>query len=185
MSSEDNVIGSSADVEPSKSSFSGGRIPGAEDSNELDGVERFIEQMGMSAQSDGGARIAGRISGYFIVHGGPVSFAQLATELKISRGSVSTNARILVAIGFIERVTKPGDRQDYYQLASSPFLRMIEGYMVRMRRMQDILVQASSNIPEDMTTTHKRLAQMSHFFEAAVRSNDQLLQDLGQSESHG
>ncbi len=184
MSSEDNVINGARGIDPSESLFSGGHIPGTEVSNELDGVERFIEQMGMSAQSEGGARIAGRISGYFIVHGGPVSFAQLANELKISRGSVSTNARILVSIGFIERVTKPGDRQDYYQLASSPFLRMIEGYMARMRRMQDILVQANNSIPEDMTATHKRLAQMSHFFEAAVRSNDQLLKDLGRSEFH-
>ncbi|MDP1930273.1 MAG: MarR family transcriptional regulator [Gammaproteobacteria bacterium] len=149
----------------------------------VDGVERFIEQMGLSAQADGVPRIAGRIFGYFIVHGGPVSFAQLAKELQVSRASVSTNARVLSSIGFIERVSRPGDRQDYYQLAESPFLRMIEGYMERMRRMQTILVQANGSIPEEMVATRRRLAQMSHFYEVAVRSNEQLLRDLGQSES--
>ncbi len=144
----------------------------------VDGIEQFIEQMGMSAQADGVPRIAGRIFGYFILHGGPVSFAQLARELKVSRGSVSTNARILSAIGFIERVTKPGDRQDYYQLAASPYLRMIEGYLGRMRRMQNILGQANENIPETMTATRARLAQMNHFYEVAVKSNEQLLKEL-------
>lgn len=148
-----------------------------------DGVERFIEQMGLSAQADGVPRIAGRIFGYFIVHGGPVSFAQLAKELQVSRASVSTNARTLAAIGFIERVTRPGDRQDYYQLAQSPFLRLLEGYMVRMRHMQTILAQANGAIPAEMVATHNRLAQMSHFYEVAVRSNEQLIKELGQSES--
>lgn len=148
-----------------------------------DGVERFIEQMGLSAQADGVPRISGRIFGYFIVHGGPVSFAQLAKELQVSRASVSTNARALAAIGFIERVTRPGDRQDYYQLADSPFLRMIEGYMLRMKRMQLILAQANKSIPAQMVDTHNRLAQMSHFYEVAVRSNEQFLKELGQGES--
>jgi len=146
------------------------------------GIERFIEQMGLSAQEDGVPRIAGRIFGYFIIHGGPVSFAQLAAELQVSRASVSTNARILVTIGFIERVTRPGDRQDYYQLSASPFLRMIEGYLSRMRHMQAILTQASVAIPDQMLATRARLAQMTRFYQAAVSSNEQLLRDLGQNE---
>ncbi|MCP5358300.1 MAG: MarR family transcriptional regulator [Pseudomonadales bacterium] len=146
----------------------------------LDGIGRFIEQMGLSAQKDGVARISGRIFGYFIVHGGPVSFAQLAEELQVSRASVSTNARSLAALGIIERVTLPGDRQDYYQLAASPFLRMIESYLIRMRQMQEILQQADDSIPADMHATHARLAQMRRFYTAAVQANQTLIEDLGQ-----
>lgn len=146
----------------------------------LDGVSRFIEQMGLSAQKDGVARISGRLFGYFIVHGGPVSFAQLAEELRVSRASVSTNARNLAALGIIERVTLPGDRQDYYQLAASPFLRMIESYLIRMREMQGILQQADDTIPADMHATHARLAQMRRFYAAAVQANQRLIEDLGQ-----
>jgi len=147
-----------------------------------DGVTRFIEQMGLSAQTDGVPRIAGRIFGYFVINGGPISFTQLAQELQVSRASVSTNVRILASIGFIERVALPGDRQDYYQLAASPFLRMIESYLLRMQRMQGILGAAIRNIPQDMQDTHQRLRQMDHFYEVAVRSNRQLLDELGRSE---
>ena len=148
--------------------------------NEEDGIGRFIEQMGLYAQRDGVARIAGRLFGYFIVHGGPVSFADLAAALQVSRASVSTNARALVSIGIIERVTRPGDRQDYFQLAESPFLRMIETYISRMRAMKDILQQADQSIPAHMTATHRRLAQMSDFYNVAVQSNEQMLKDLEQ-----
>ncbi len=148
--------------------------------NEEDGIGRFIEQMGLYAQGDGVARIAGRLFGYFIVHGGPVSFADLAEALQVSRASVSTNARTLVSIGMIERVTRPGDRQDYYQLAESPFSRMIETYIARMRAMQEILQQADRTIPQNMAATHRRLAQMSDFYSVAVQSNEQMLKELEQ-----
>ena len=143
-----------------------------------DGVNYFIEQMGLNAQTDGLPRIAGRIAGYFIIHGGPVSFAQLAAELKVSRGSVSTNARMLTNIGFIEKVTIPGDRQDYYQLSNAPFLRMIDGYLQRMRHIQTLVETADRNIPEHLSDTKKRLQEMRHFYRQAVRSNESLLAQL-------
>jgi DNA-binding transcriptional regulator GbsR (MarR family) len=143
-----------------------------------DGISRFIEQMGLAAQGDGVPRIAGRLFGYFIVHGGPISFADLAEKLQVSRASVSTNARTLASLGIIERVTRPGDRQDYYQLAEFPFLRMIESYIARMRKMQEILQQADQSIPLDMAATHRRLAQMSDFYQVAVQNNEQMLKEL-------
>ncbi|HDZ10486.1 GbsR/MarR family transcriptional regulator [Pseudohongiella sp.] len=153
------------------------RQPSSRDAD-IDGVSYFVEQMGLTSQTDGLPRIAGRIAGYFIIHGGPVSFAQLAEELKVSRGSVSTNARMLVTIGFIEKVTIPGDRQDYYQLSDAPFLRMIDGYLQRMRHMQSIVETADNNIPTALTDTKKRLQQMRHFYREAVLSNELLLERL-------
>lgn len=146
--------------------------------SDIDGVSYFVEQMGLTSQTDGLPRIAGRIAGYFIIHGGPVSFAQLAEELKVSRGSVSTNARMLVTIGFIEKVTIPGDRQDYYQLSDAPFLRMIDGYLQRMRHMQSIVETADNNIPSNLLDTKHRLQQMRHFYREAVLSNELLLERL-------
>jgi DNA-binding transcriptional regulator GbsR (MarR family) len=150
---------------------------------DIDGVNYFIEQMGLNAQADGLPRIAGRIAGYFIIHGGPVSFAQMAEELKVSRGSVSTNARKLVSIGFIEKVTIPGDRQDYYQLSKAPFLRMISVYLQRMRHIQSIVETANRNIPECLSETRKRLQEMRHFYREAALSNESLLTRLSETTS--
>jgi DNA-binding transcriptional regulator GbsR (MarR family) len=147
-----------------------------------EGVEQFIERMGLNAQIDGMPRIAGRLFGYFIIYGGPVSFAQLAEALKVSRGSVSTNARMLESFGFIEKVTMPGDRQDYYRLSPSPYVRMIDGVLARMRRMQTIVDQADSSIPDSMQETRQRLREMKRFYREAGISNELLLKKLSLAE---
>lgn len=145
-------------------------------------VAHFIEQMGLSAQLDGLPRIAGRMAGYFIIRGGPVSFAQLAGELSVSRASISTNVRMLVAIGLIERASVPGDRQDYYQICSAPYLRMMDGHLERLRRVWRIVDEANQAIPEQMPGARARLQEMNRFYKEALRSNELLLQRLSQGD---
>ncbi|WP_339859720.1 GbsR/MarR family transcriptional regulator [Pseudohongiella acticola] len=153
----------------------------ARQDDDLDGINYFVEQMGLNAQTDGMPRIAGRIAGYFIIHGGPVSFAQLAEELKVSRGSISTNARKLASVGFIEKISMPGDRQDYYQLSKTPFLRMISVYLQRMRHIQSIVETADRNIPDSLSETKERLQEMQHFYREAAVSNESLITRLSET----
>ena len=141
-------------------------------------VSAFIEQMGLSSEADGLPRIAGRMWGFFIIHGGPVSFAELADRLKVSRGSISTNARILRDLGIIERITLPGDRQDYYQLADEPYTRMLQGYMGRMQRMCINANKVREALPAERGDAKKRLAEMARFYNAAVTVTGQLIKEL-------
>jgi DNA-binding transcriptional regulator GbsR (MarR family) len=71
-------------------------------------IEQFIERVGLIAQVDGLPRIAGRIMGLLVIYGGPFSFAEIAKRLQVSRGSISTNRRLLENLGVIERVARPG-----------------------------------------------------------------------------
>lgn len=144
-----------------------------EDPNQV--VETFIENIGLSAQADGLPRIAGRMWGFFIIYGGPVSFADLAEKLQVSRGSISTNARILRDLGFIERVTRPGDRQDYYTLAEDPYDRLLEGYVERMRKTVSKIEQAQNTLPTDWQAAHRRLAEMYRFYHAGADSTQALI----------
>lgn len=147
-------------------------------------VETFIESMGLSAQAEGLPRIAGRMWGYFIIHGGPASFAELAEKLQVSRGSISTNARILRDLGILERVARPGDRQDYYQLADEPYDRMLEGYMERMRRTAANVEQAQRALPDDWTEPQQRLTEMRRFYRAAVATTEDLMVSLRHNHSN-
>ena len=72
------------------------------------------------------ARIAGRIFGLLIWEGGAIAFGELAETLQVSRGSVSTSARLLEERGLIKRVAKPGERGDYFQLAADPYAALLE-----------------------------------------------------------
>ena len=141
-------------------------------------VSAFIERMGLAAQSDGMPRIAGRMLGYFIIHGGPASLAELAESLQVSRASVSTNARILRNLGVLEATAMPGDRQDYYQLVERHYLRLLEGHVERMGTMSASLAQAERELPDDWAGAQARLADMHHFIDTARDNTRTLLERL-------
>ena len=85
----------------------------------------FIERMGLTAESDGLSRIAGRLFGALLLADEPRSLDALAEQLDVSKASVSTEARRLVERGVAERIGKTGDRRDYYALTSDFFAQIV------------------------------------------------------------
>src|SRR5512139_21131 len=75
---------------------------------------RFMENMGMYFESYGIPRIGGRILGLLLIAHEPLSAERIASILKVSRASISTNFRILLTSGLAEKVTYPGDRTTYF-----------------------------------------------------------------------
>src|SRR5271157_5308726 len=74
----------------------------------------FIESMGRYFESYGIPRIGGRILGLLLVTHEPLSAEDIATILKVSRGSVSTNFQLLLTSALAEKVTFQGDRTTYF-----------------------------------------------------------------------
>jgi len=142
-------------------------------------IEEFVEQMGLSAQADGLPRIAGRMFGYFVIEGGTHSFSELAEKLQVSRGSVSTNARILESLGVIERTTRPGDRQDYFRLADDPYAKLLEGYVTRMRRIEKLAAKTREGLPGKSKGARARLQDMLRFYGIATKNTEDVLAKWG------
>lgn len=142
-------------------------------------IDQFIEGMGLSAQADGLPRIAGRMIGFFVIFGGPFSFSEIAERLQVSRGSVSTNARILVTLGVLEKVSHPGDRQDYYQIAHHPFIKLLRGYAERMQRVAALVDRVKHVAPDD-ENMNQRLTEMSNFYDRAISNAIDLAAELGE-----
>lgn len=138
-------------------------------------IESFIERIGLSAEADGLPRIAGRMLGFFVIHGGPVSFTELADRLQVSRGSVSTNARLLESLGVIEKISLPGDRQNYYRLSEQPYVRLIEGYIKRQQSMEAVVKEVQTKIPNTMKDTRTRLRELHAFYKTAAEQLQQLV----------
>lgn len=140
--------------------------------------------MGLSAQGDGLPRIAGRILGYFIIHGGPTSLSDLAEVLQVSRASISTNARMLRELGVLEATAVPGDRQDYYQLAPRHYLRVLEGYVERMGVLDKSLATAESEISDSNVDAQARLADMHRFVDTARAQTRDMIDQLSPDTTH-
>ncbi len=145
---------------------------------EQETVDRFIEQKGMEYQAEGLPRIAGRLMGLMLIEEGPFSFGGLAERLKVSRGSISTNTRLLENLGVIERVSKPGERGDYFQLSSDPYVSLLVGINLRLKRALANAKQAQSGLPKSRKNARVRLTGLETFYQGFIENNERLIQSL-------
>lgn len=127
---------------------------------------RFIELIGLVTQAEGLPRISGRIFGLLIFDGRPYSFSELATELQVSRGSISSNARMLVERGAIEKVAKPGDRQDYFQVSDDPFESILTGVSQRAAKTSKDIRKIAGALPKSSSDAQRRLERYAAFYAA-------------------
>ena len=96
----------------------------------------FVERMGLALVADGLPRIAGRIFGLLLVSEKPCSLDELAAELRVSKASVSTNARLLEHRGVLEQVSRPADRRDYYRIPGDLFTHTMAQRLARWQRFR-------------------------------------------------
>lgn len=135
-------------------------------------TEWFIEQVGMSAEADGLPRIAGRLFGFLLLSPGPRSLDEIAEALGVSKGSVSTDARLLLKHGWLRRASRPGDRRDYYEMAPDFFAGIIAYRLARWEALHDLVAQARHRLPQHSRVVRERLRYLDdvqRFFLAAIR----------------
>jgi DNA-binding transcriptional regulator GbsR (MarR family) len=77
---------------------------------------QYVEEVALGFERQGLFRMAGRVIGWLLICDPPEqTFGQLAEVLQASKGSISAAMRFLVPAGLVERISRPGDRRDYYR----------------------------------------------------------------------
>jgi DNA-binding transcriptional regulator GbsR (MarR family) len=137
----------------------------------------FIEKIGVIAQSEGLPRIAGRVLAMLLYDGERVSFAQLATALKTSRGSISSSVRMLESQQSIKRLAKAGDRQDYFQVVDNAFVNMVEASAARARLAAADIEESLNEIHLSETGARARVA----IYAASYRAMDDGLKTIAKA----
>lgn len=133
----------------------------------------FIERMGLVLESDGLPRIAGRIFGLLLVSEDARSLDDLAAELHVSKGSVSTNARLLEQRGLLERVCRPADRRDYYSVPPDLFIHTMAQRLARWQRFHEAIGAARTSLPIRSPEVRDRLEE----YEQAYAFMSQVIRD--------
>jgi len=146
--------------------------------NTTETVNQFIEQMGMITQGDGLPRIAGKILGLLLIETGPFSFREIAERLEVSRGSVSTNTRLLESLSIIDRVSKKGERGDFFQYSQDPYARLLQEASLRMEKSITILKNTRSALPESWDQSQSRLLGLEQFYSDYLKSISTLITQL-------
>lgn len=101
-------------------------------------VREFVESIGGYFAQYGLPAIAGRLMGLVMVTDRPLSLDDMAGALGVSRASVSTNIRMIKAVGFVEQVSVPNDRRDYYRCSRDPWGASLRTNVVAADALADI-----------------------------------------------
>lgn len=103
------------------------------------GDEEFVERVGRFFEGDGAPRTGGRMLGLLLLEPRELSIDEIADRLKVSRASVSTNARQLEGFGIVERVSHMGDRRDFYRIAPDLEHTLLRHRMERLAKVEQLL----------------------------------------------
>lgn len=140
--------------------------------------QSFVERFGLLLETEGFPRIAGRIMAFLLLTDAPCRADDLATELKISHGSVSTNTRLLERFGILERVSMPGDRATYYRVTRDPYGSILAEQLERMRRLHALVAETRRALGGNSSAQAdgaSRLSALERFYRMAIRSTEDLL----------
>jgi DNA-binding transcriptional regulator GbsR (MarR family) len=108
------------------------------------GDEEFVERVGRFFEGDGAPRTSGRMLGLLMLAPGEMSIDAIADRLKVSRASVSTNARSLESFKVVERVSHLGDRRDFYRVAADLERTLLRHRMERLAKVEALLEAGTS-----------------------------------------
>jgi DNA-binding transcriptional regulator GbsR (MarR family) len=144
----------------------------------MDRAQRsFIDRMGLATEADGLSPIAGRLFALLLLADAPQSLDDLAGALDVSKASVSTDARRLLERGIVERVTRTGDRRDYYELAPDFFARIVQARVNRWRRILALADDVRANASDLSPVARDRIDAMEDIQSFVIDRVEQALAD--------
>jgi DNA-binding transcriptional regulator GbsR (MarR family) len=76
----------------------------------------LIHVIGEKAEKFGFSRIAGQLEGLLLFTNKPMSLDEMAERLEVSKGSVSTNIRLLERWKVVRKVYHKGARKNFYEI---------------------------------------------------------------------
>lgn len=128
-------------------------------------TREFIEKMGLMFEHAGSTRTHGRLMALLLVTDNPLSLDEMAARLQVSKASLSTNARLAVQIGMAQRVSRPGDRKDYYEMTPGSFEKMVVHRLQAIDVFIGLANEGLQAVDADNRVARARLETMIDFYQ--------------------
>ncbi len=113
----------------------------------------------------GTARTSGRIFGLLLVAEQALSLDEIAKILQLSKASVSTNTRLAEVKRLVRRISLPGDRRVYYEIAQGAWESALEVAIANTRTMIDLADEGLAALGPSKTAGKVRLEEMRAFYD--------------------
>lgn len=118
----------------------------------LSAREQFIQGVSRIAYFWGFPKAMGAIYGAIYLSPDPLTLDVLVDHVNITKGSVSTNVRVLERLGMIHKHFVVGDRKDYYT-AEEDFWKIVKGIL--KEREKNEFDQALRSVGESLEIVQK------------------------------
>ena len=139
-------------------------------------TRQFIERMGLAMDRLGLTRTFGRVFGLLMVADEPLSLDDMVERLRVSKASVSINARSCEEFGLARRVGKRGDRRDYYELTPGSFEEMVARRIKAIDAFVLLANEGLAAVDKDNERARTRLEKMRDFYQFFLTELDTLLE---------
>jgi len=127
---------------------------------------RFIEDTALLYEQAGHPRMAGRILAWLVICDPPHQTAgQIAVALSASKASVSTNVRLFVGFGIVEKFTLPADRRDRYRLLPAMWPRAMERSLPLLAAFREVADRGLKLVEGRPEECRLRVREMRDFYE--------------------
>jgi len=100
-----------------------------------EGKDKFIEAWGALGSSWGVTRTMAQIHALLLVSGSPKSSDDVMDALKISRGNVNTNMRMLVDWGLAYKKLIPGERKEFF-VAEKDMSKVVKSIVIARKKRE-------------------------------------------------
>jgi DNA-binding transcriptional regulator GbsR (MarR family) len=128
--------------------------------------------------------MAGRVYGALLVADPPeMSADELASMLKASRGSISTSTRMLELMGLVERLSKLGERRDYFRNRPGAWAASMQLRMNAMSLFLKLAEKGLDVVDSDDPEVLEGLRDMKAFFSFMVTEFPKILEKWEQENS--
>lgn len=137
----------------------------------------YVERWARVIESQGEPRIAGRIYAHLATAEEPhLSLQELAEQLAVSRGSISTNTRRLIEMGLIARVPVPGSRGEHYAADPEAAHGMVARAAAASRTLEALALEGTELLRGNSTPGAQSLHVVARLYgrvaEALERGDD-------------
>lgn len=125
----------------------------------------YVEEFGLFWEQMGLPRMTGRILGWLLICDPPEqTMTDLTEVLQASKSSISTGTRMLIQFGFIERISLPGERKDYYRLLPHLWTRVLAAKQGQLTDFLQLAQRGLALLSETDAQRRERLEEMHDLY---------------------
>lgn len=128
-------------------------------------MKHFVEDMGLFFEHAGLPRMSGRVLGWLLISDpSHQTMHELTEALHASKASISNTTRMLIQMGFVERLSLPGHRRDHYRLKPGVWYQLTKRKISQLTAFREMAERGLNLLDDKDPLLKSRLEEMYNIY---------------------